>query len=44
MAQAICDLSLHISKQETIDYILPAVNQILKDSVTEVRVSLMQNI
>ena len=44
MAQAICELALYISQEETVEYILPAVNQILKDSVTEVRVSLMHNI
>jgi len=44
MASAICELAAYITQEETIEYILPAVNQILQDSVTEVRVSLMQNI
>lgn len=44
MAQAVCELAQHTSKETTIEYILPAVNQILKDSVTEVRVSLMNSI
>ena len=43
MAQAICDLALNLSKEDTVMYILPAVVSIMKDSVTEVRVSLLQN-
>lgn len=43
MAQAICELGQYISKEEVIQYVLPPVIAIMKDSVTEVRVSLMEN-
>jgi serine/threonine-protein phosphatase 2A regulatory subunit A len=44
MASAICELALYIPKDDTVNFILPTVVAIMKDSVTEVRVSLMQNI
>jgi serine/threonine-protein phosphatase 2A regulatory subunit A len=44
MAQSICDLAESLSKEETIEHILPPVTAIMKDSATEVRVSLMQNL
>ena len=44
MASAICELAEHIPTDDTIQFILPTVISIMKDSVTEVRVSLMQNI
>ena len=44
MAQAICEMAQHLPKEDTIKYILPTVVTIMKDSVTEVRVSLMENI
>jgi len=41
MAQSICDLAESLSKEDTIAHILPPVTAIMKDSATEVRVSLM---
>jgi hypothetical protein len=41
MAQAICELAEYLSEDEIIEFILPPVINIMKDSVTEVRVSLM---
>jgi len=44
MATAICDLAQYTSREDTISYILPPVISIMKDAVTEVRVSLMSNL
>ena len=41
MAFSICELGECLSKEETIEYVLPPVMAILKDSATEVRVSLL---
>lgn len=44
MASAICDLSVYLNEQDTLEFVLPTISQILKDSVTEVRVSLLENL
>jgi hypothetical protein len=44
MASAICDLSIYLNEQDTLEYVLPTISLILKDSVTEVRVSLLENL
>lgn len=45
MASAICELAENLPKKEIIDQVFPAVMNILtKDSVTEVRVSLLENL
>lgn len=44
MAHAICDLAEGIGRENSTKFILPVVQSILKDSSTEVRVSLMENL
>lgn len=45
LAQAICELSETITQRQSIDHIFPAVVAILtKESVTEVRISLLENL
>ena len=44
MASAICDLAKTVKKEDVIDFIIPSILSILKDSVTEVRVSLLENL
>ena len=45
MASAICEMSQYLDHDKTIDYIMPTIFNLLKeDSVTEVRVSLLENI
>lgn len=43
LAHSICQLAKPIGKEETIRLIIPPIVQLLKDSATEVRVSLMAN-
>lgn len=45
LAQALCELSEALKRSENIDHIFPAVVSILtKESVTEVRISLLENL
>lgn len=44
MAHAICEMAHSLSKEDTINFIIPTVLSILKDSTTEVRVSLLENL
>lgn len=45
MASAICEISQYLDFEKNIDYIIPTITSLLKDeSVTEVRVSLLQNL
>lgn len=44
MSSAICDLAKSLKKDDAIEFIIPSIISILKDSVTEVRVSLLENL
>ena len=44
MAEAISELAEYLERDDVIQYILPPVIAIMKDSATEVKVSLMENI
>ena len=43
LAHSICDLARPVGKDNSIKFVVPPVVQLLKDSATEVRVSLMSN-
>ena len=43
LALSICELSQYIGKEHTLQFILPSVSQLLKDSPTEVKITIMQH-
>ena len=43
LAHSICELAAPVGKENSIKFLVPPVAQLLKDSATEVRVSLMSN-
>lgn len=43
LALSICELSQYIGKAHTLQFIVPSVSQLLKDSPTEVKITIMQH-